>query len=236
VIVRRGVTAVLLAACCTLAAACSDVVAGHGVAPQPQPRPPVSSTATGPPSAPPTQQPSVPSGVPTPIGDDFRCPTITYLFAHLAFRCIVGSMQRAQQDPVWPLSLGHSVERRSGWSVSMGAGHYGAKNGLSLRQITERIRAEMIRAGEYGTGARATTIGAHPRRFAGHRGFLLASAVRISATTRSTLHTAVHVERQWIAAVQIGRHDFSMWFVSIPDLTKQLWRKVPAVLASIRVR
>lgn len=230
----RGTVAALLVAACSLLAACSTVVAGRGVALTPRPVfPPASSSSPATPSAPPTQQPSVPPRVPTPKTDDFRCPTIHYLFARLTFRCVVRSMKRVHGDPVWPLSLGHAVEPH--WNVSMGAGHYGAENGSSLRKITASIRDAMISQNEYGPNAKAHTISARPRRIAHHRGFLLESVLRISAATRKQQHVKVHVERQWIVAVQIGRHDYSMWFVSIPDISKRLWHKVPALIASIRV-
>jgi hypothetical protein len=36
-------------------------------------------------------------------------------------------------------------------------------------------------------------------------------------------------------AIEVAPNDVSLWYVSIPDLVRSLWAKVPAVIASIKV-
>jgi hypothetical protein len=145
-------------------------------------------------------------------------------------------MDEQPSDPVWPLSLAHVVEPRTDWSVSAGAGHLGSPHGRSLRSITSYVRGEMVSNGNYGRPRPAVrTLSARRITVHGAHAFVLESQFRLNASYRRASHERVHVEKSWTLAIRVGRNDYSLWFVSIPDLAKRLWRTVPADIASIRV-
>jgi hypothetical protein len=232
--------ALLLALCGVLLSGCASVTSGTGrttLRPSASPSGFPSPSSTGPVSP---STPVSPSLVPPPTSaapgrTNFNCPVITYPHAHLQFDCIVTKMKAVTTDKVWPLDLYHVVEPRTGWSVSMGAGHWGPRRGNSLLKITSFVRSEMVRDGSYGTAPKVTTLGAGKVTINGAKGFLLESRFKLSAAFRHRVHTAVHSERSWIVAVYVGRDDLSLWYVSIPDTERRLWRAVHDDIASMHV-
>lgn len=219
----------LLALCVVVLGGCANVVSGTGrTILRPSSSPSQPATSSSPSLVPP------PTSAP-PGRADFSCPVITYPHAHLQFGCIVATMKAVTSDKVWPLDLYHVVEPRTGWSISMGAGHWGPPRGNSLRKITAFVRSEMVRAGSYGTAPKVSTLRAEKATINGARAFVLESRFTLSTRFRNRVHTAVRSERSWIVAVHVGRNDLSLWYVSIPNTRRRLWRTVHNDIASVRV-
>jgi hypothetical protein len=209
---RRSAAA--LVAVATLVTGCTSVVSGLGaVAPQVSPARPVAP----------------PSG----------CPHVVYPAAQLSFDCITSGLT-ASYNPnvpgqIWPLREFETVEARTSWVLEEGAGHWGSPEGSSLRTIALYIRQRMVDDGGYGDSPKVDTVAARSMTIDGAPAYLLQTTFTIDPTWAAANRTQVRQEKLWIVAVQVAGGDVSLWYTSVPDLTKSLWPKVPAVIASIKV-
>lgn len=209
---RRLVLAVLLAG---LLAGCTDVVNGTGSVLGAGPRPGASS---GSPAAPPT-----------------GCPHVVYPAAKLSFDCVTSSMRTFYQDPVWPVSERKAVEPSTGWSYDEGAGHWGSPAGAALVDIALNVRQQMLDAGSYGDQPKVRTIVSKPTKVDGAPAYLLQTNFGINRAYARQAGTKVREERMWMLAIRVAPNDVSLWYVSLPDLVRSLWAKVPQLIASIKV-
>lgn len=227
-----------------LLAACSQVVDGSGSA-QVSAGPSGSASVDFPSGSasgsltPPIETPSPSltgsaSGSPA-AGQDFSCPTITYPLAHLAFQCIVATMTPETNDKVWPLREFDTVEPTTNWSMDMGAGHWGQREGRSLGEITVNVRQQMLGQGAYGTSPTVTTTASDDKTVAGVPAHVLQTTFTLNRAFAKKRHTKVKIEKLWIVALEVGTDDVSLWYVSVPDLAKSHWPDVDDAIGSIRV-
>jgi predicted small secreted protein len=200
----------LVAACAALAmllAGCSDVVRGAG-----------RSVASAP-------APARPTG----------CPRVEYPAAKLSFDCITTGMSSFYQGPVWPVSERKVVERGTNWVLEEGGGHWGSPVNQSLATIAVTVRQQMISIGGYGADPKVGTGASRPTTVDGHRAYLLQTTFTINPRWARSDGTRVKQEKLWIIAIEVGPGDVSLWYASVPDLTSDLWPKVPGIIASIKV-
>lgn len=210
---RRLVPAVALA---LVLAGCSNVLSGNGALDTRQ-GPPASGGSTAP-AAPPT-----------------GCPRVVYAGAKLSFNCIVPGMRRFNQDDVWPVSEIKPVEPSTGWVLDEGAGHWGSPDGVALVDIALNVRQQMLDNGNYGTQPTVRTVVSKPTTVDGARAYLVQTNFFINAAYARQAGTKVKEERAWMLAIQVAPGDVSLWYVSLPDLVKSLWAKVPQLIASIKI-
>jgi hypothetical protein len=209
---RRGIPALALVAVLT---GCTGALTGTG-------------------SALPTASP--PSSTPSTAAAATGCPRVVYPGARLSFACITGSMHAVYDGAVWPVSERRTVEPATGWLLEEGAGHWGSPDGVALVDVALNVRQQMVDNGSYGPRPRMLTVASRPTRVDGARAYLLRTTFVINRGWARQSGTAVREERLWIVAVEVAANDASLWYVSIPDLVKSLWAKVPATIAAIRVR
>jgi hypothetical protein len=200
--------AVLLAGC-TGAVQGSGSVVGAG---------PVAGGSTTPPAA-------APSG----------CPHVDYPGAHLRFTCLVAGMRAFYQGAVWPVSERKVVEPSTGWVLEEGGGHWGSPDGVALVDIALNVRQQMLDVGSYGNQPTIRTVLSEPTTVDGARAYLVQTTFGINGGYAREVGTKVEQERLWILAIEVAPDDVSLWYVSVPDLVKSLWSKVPKVIASIKV-
>lgn len=210
---RRLASVITLA---VLLGGCSNVISGTGAVLGAGSRGGGSSTVA--PTAPPT-----------------GCPHVVYPGARLRFNCITAGMRAFLQDGVWPVSERKTVERSTGWSYDEGAGHWGSPDGTALVDIALNVRQQMLDAGSYGTQPTVRTVISKPTEVDGVRAYLVQTDLGINPAYAHEVGTKVKEERLWIVAIQVAPNDVSLWYVSVPDLAKPLWAKVPQLIASIKV-
>lgn len=200
-----------------LLAGCTDVVAGAGSialrrgASSPAPQ------STGAP-APPT-----------------GCPRVGYPGAHLSFDCITTGMRLFRNGDVWPVSVRRTVEPATGWLLEEGGGHWGSADGVALVDIALNVRQQMLDDGAYGLAPDVRTVASHPTTVDGRPGYLVQTTFDLNPGWARRDGTKVRQERLWMLAIEVARNDVSLWYISVPDLVRALWPKVPSVIASIKV-
>ena len=207
---RRLVPVVALA---LLLAGCTDVVNGSG------------AIDAGPPAGSGSTAPAAPTG----------CPRVVYAAAKLSFDCIVPAMRRFNQDDVWPVSEIKPVERSTGWVLDEGAGHWGSPDGVALVDIALNVRQQMLDNENYGTQPTVRTVVSKPVKVDGARAYLVQTNFFINPAYARQSGTKVKEERAWMLAIEVAPGDVSLWYVSLPDLVKSLWAKVPQLISSIKV-
>jgi hypothetical protein len=193
---------------------CSDVVNGKGVLGAGQPRGGGSTPSVAPPSG---------------------CPRVVYPGAHLTFTCVVPGMRTFRQDAVWPVSEIKTVEPSTGWSLDEGAGHWGSPDGVALVDIALNVRQQMLDNESYGTQPTVHTVASKPTTVDGAHAYLVQTNFFINPAYARQAKTKVKEERSWMLAIEVAPGDVSLWYVSLPDLVKSLWAKVPRLIASIKV-
>lgn len=144
-------------------------------------------------------------------------------------------MRFDKNNAVWPHNFYDVVEPATGWAVTEGAGHWGSRAGHSLLAITKNVRQQMVDDDQYGTSPRVTTVDATKATINGVDGFVLESRFVLSRAYRAAKHEKVKIEKSWTVAIKVGRDDYSLWYVSIPDLRSDLWSRVHDTIASIHV-
>lgn len=168
-------------------------------------------------------------------GSDFACPGIVYPYAHLSFGCITSGMTAYTKDKIWPLIERKVVEPKVGWSVDMGAGHWGSQQSQTLAAIAREVRDDMVSHGSYGTSPTVTALKSVSGTVDGHTAHLIQTEFTINPAWAKKNGVKVKHEVSWIVAIKVGSDDVSLWYTSIPDLVSNLWAKVPAEIGTIRV-
>jgi hypothetical protein len=204
---RRLLTAVLLAASL---AGCSEITDGVGAAGRNAP------TSGG--VAPPTE-----------------CPHVDYPGAQLQFDCITTGMSAFRDGPVWPFSESRIVEPSTGWFLEQGAGHWGSPDGVALVDIALDVRQQMLDANSYGVAPTVRTDASQATEVDGRPAYLLRTTFVINPEWAKSEGTAIEQERLWLLAIEVAPNDVSCWYVSLPDVVRALWPRVPAAMASIKV-
>ena len=228
--VRRRGWFVAAAAVSCLVAACTSAISGHGHTFDGATAPPTISfsISLGPTSAP----SSVPSSSGSaPAANPLACPHVSFAAGRLAFSCLTNQLQHTPGDPVWELTLSQPVEPT--WEVAEGARRLTPLGSRTLKQVALANRAAMLAHNEYGDSPQVATVEARAATVAGVPAFVLQSAITINPTFRAANGLQVRVEKLWIVAMNAGDGNVASWYVTIPDDVRQLWPKVPALIASI---
>jgi hypothetical protein len=211
---RRLVPVIALA---VLLGGCGDVL--HGTGAVLGAGPPPGGASSGAPAAAPT-----------------GCPHVVYAAAKLSFDCITTGMRAFYQGQVWPVSERRTVEASTGWVLEEGGGHWGSPEGVALVDIALNVRQQMLDAEAYGTQPTVRTVVSRPTTIDGAPAYLVQTNFGINPAYAQQAGTKVQEERLWIVAIRVASNDVSLWYISVPDLVKSLWPKVPSVIASIKVR
>jgi hypothetical protein len=238
---RAGLGAALAAA--VLVAGCSSVIDGTGSAGGAPP--------TGAPSASGTHDfpansasASAPANASSPAGSGAagssaaapasgQCPTVTDAAARLTFTCITDGMAR-NDGVLWTLQLVKTVDS-SGWALEEGLAHPGSPAGKSLAEVAAAYRDRMVKGDAYLPNPKIATIANKDTTVDGAPAHLLQTMFTLNTAQAAKDGTKVRQEQMWILAIQVGTDDVTVWHVSVPDLTKSLWPKVPGVINAIKV-
>jgi hypothetical protein len=211
--------------------------AGSGVATPTVPSGSVPSETVPPESVPPSE--SVPSGsagsATSTVAPPTGCPSVVYPAAKLSFSCFASDLTQTSADPVWPLAYYKVVEASTEWSVEEGSGHWGSPGSDSLADIIGNVRSQMVNQNAYGTSPKVTTVSDKAATVDGHTAQIVQTTMTLNAAWAAKDKTKVKQEHLWIVAVDVAPNDVSLWFVTIPDLDKAEWSKVPSLIASIKV-
>jgi hypothetical protein len=161
------------------------------------------------------------------------CPTVTDPAAGLSFRCVTSGITRTI-DVVWALNLTKQVE--PGWELAEGAERIQRPTAESLRRVTEAVRNQMLQLDSWGPHPDVHTMASKARTVDGAHGWLLETTFTLAAAYRRSHHLTVHAERMWLVAIPAGHQQVALWYVTLPDDVKALWRTVPKLIDSIRLR
>lgn len=237
---RRVLTAT--AAClCLAVAGCSQVVDGQQVRPTASSPdfPSASATPTPTPTSTPTPTPS-PTPTPTATGPApapftvTRCPTIRYPGAHLSFTCIRSDLRQSFDGPVWPLNE-YKILDKAGWAMAQGAGVAKRGSTVKLAPLVASVTRDMVAAKIYGRGAKEKKLAGKAIKVDGKPAYLLETTVTLNPSYAKSIGTKVRIERLWVVSIQVSKTAVSLWYVSIPDIAKLYWSKVPTLIKSIKV-
>lgn len=226
-----------------LLAGCASVVDGSGSSarsggssspdfPTPSAGGAGSAPATGSSSNPASASPSSKSSTAT----DYTCPDVRTSLERLAFTCLTSTMRSKVGGTPWNVVESTTVEPKTHWSLDMGMTYIGQRGSVTRESLALQVRALMVAEQNYGTAptvktdvSRATTIDGKPAH-------LLQTTFTLNPAFRKSSGTAVKVEKSWILAIDVAPGDVTLWYTSVPDLRSELWAKVPATIAGIRVR
>jgi hypothetical protein len=198
-----------------LLAGCSNVLSGRGVLD--------------------TGREQAGGGSTVPVAPPNGCPHVVYAGAKLSFDCVVSGMRTFRQGNVWPFSVSKTVEPATRWTLDEGAGHWGSPDGVALVDIALNVRQQMLDDQSYGTQPTVRTVVSKPTTVDGAPAYLVQTNFFINPVYARQSGTKVKEERSWILAIQVAPGDVSLWYVSLPDLVKSLWAKVPQLIDSIKV-
>ena len=190
---------------------------------------------------PPEDSTSASSSSPAPTGSvgssttpTYSCPQVDYQLARLRFDCIDPGLGFTTHQPIWPLIGSRQVEPSTRWVLEEGADDYGDLGSKTLADIPRGARSRMLNIGAYGTTPKVTTVADRPTTVDGQPAHLLQSTITLNPSFRALRKTKVKQEKLWIIAIQNG-NDVVLWYTSLPDLVSNLWAKVPATIASIKI-
>jgi hypothetical protein len=229
----RGAGALIVAA--LLLAGCTETVSGHGGPPGAS-DPSGTSTSeppsgSGTPSSPAPSSGESSSGAPS--GAHLACPRVVDSSAHLAYDCITRVMTK-DSDTIWPLKFIRQVD--VDWTLDEGSTHV-AVTGTANGNVTVLANgfASAMGAQEYGPNAGVTKVRDADVKVAGRTAHLVESVIKLDPDYRAKRHLKVKLERLWVVVLRIGPDQFSAWYVSIPDVRKALWSRVPDLMKRIKV-
>lgn len=193
-----------------------------------------SPSGSGSRAAPSASAPSAPASSGTsPATASLRCPTVSVPAARLTFTCIDNTMT-STSGVLWPVQLIKPVES-TGWALEEGLAHPGSPAGNSLAQVAAAYRTKMVEGGNYLPNPKIATVSNKSTEVDGAPAHLLQTMVTLNTAQAAKRGTKVRQEQLWILAIQAGADDVTVWHVSVPDLVKSLWPKVPGVISSIKV-
>lgn len=225
-----------LAAAGLLFAGCAEVVSGHGAIsatgspsgsdfPSSSPATTASPTPTTRPS--PTLSSKPPAKAPA---SHLACPHVVDGASRLGYDCISAGLKRGA-SAMWPLAFQQEVD--TGWSMDEGSGSDGGSGtpAAQARALTQ----QMVHL-SYGDPLPTSKKVRDAAIFVGKaKGHLVQTLITINPTFRSQRHLRVKQEQLWLVVVPVGGGRLSAWYVSVPDLEKKLWPKVPALLKTLHV-
>lgn len=233
---RVGLVVAGLAAAGLLLAGCTQTVSGHAAGANGSQTPPGSDfPSSGSGSHPTTTAPGSPTPTPTQTSRapaaHLACPHVVDPTARLAYDCI-GPGMTPDQNSIWPVDFGRVVDTH--WTMDEGSGtliRAGGNAAVAAKLLTQ----EMLQV-DYGNPA-PTSKTVHDADVAvgSARGHLVQTLITINPTFRSQQHLRVKQEQLWLVVVPVGAGQFSAWYVSVPDVQKQLWPTVSALLKTLRV-
>lgn len=220
---RRAVAAAALAVA-ALVSACSTVD-GTGSVASGTPSGGGSITRSG---------PVIPSSVPgSPAPASYECPVARFPLANLSFECVTDDMSTAA-SPIFSLVLAKQVEAGTGWRLEMGAVRYN-QGPSSGPDIVKGVGQQQVELESYGEDPTVRPVQRASRQVDGRPAYLVVDDITLNPTWARNEGTKVKVERRWLMAVETTTGSFSVFFASIPDLEKQLWPKMAAVLDSVKI-
>jgi hypothetical protein len=228
---RVGLIVAGLAATGLLLTGCTDTVVGHAAGTNGSLSPPSTDFPSS--SSPTTTAPRTPTPTRTspPPAAHLACPHVVDATARLAYDCIGTGMSR-NRSAMWPVVFGRTVD--TGWTMDEGSGPL-VRAGGNAAVAAKLLTQEMLQL-DYGDPA-PTSKTVHDADVAvgSARGHLVQTLITINPTFRSQRHLHVKQEQLSLVVVPVGAGQFSAWYVSVPDLQKQLWPSVPKLLMTLRV-
>lgn len=219
---RRAVIAALVAAGALLSG-CTATVAGSGDVglPATAPTVPAAPGSPGAPNSPNQPAPAV------------HCPQVADRQSGLTYRCAAAGMAQAS-DILWTVNLTKQVE--PGWLLGEGSTAINAPAGARLDRVAELARSQMVELGYWGPSPAVRTLTGQAVTVAGVKAWVLASSFTIDSAYRAKQHLRVRTEHTWIVVLRASETRLALWYVTLPDDVQQLWRTVPDLIKSIRLR
>jgi hypothetical protein len=219
-----------------LLAGCTQTVSGHGTGGGGTDFPSGStgSGSAGPSGSSGPSASSGPSGSTSapPPSANLACPKVVDPATHLSYDCIVGGMTKGQSQ-VWETKFEKDVD--VDWTMDEGSTPAPASVGTNVGAAANVLTTAMLAAQNYGPspGVKkekdvATTVNGKPAH-------LVQTLMTINASYRKQRHLKVAQERLYVAAIRVSSNAVSAWYVSVPDVQKALWARVPSLISSIKV-
>jgi hypothetical protein len=133
---------------------------------------------------------------------------------------------------MWPVVFERQVD--TGWTMDEGSGRI-IRAGSTPAAAAKLLTQEMLQLFYGDPLPTSKTVHDGDVTVGSERGHLVQALITINPTFRSQRHLRVKQEQLWLVVVPVGAGQFSAWYVSVPDLQKQLWPAVPTLLKTLRV-
>lgn len=133
---------------------------------------------------------------------------------------------------MWPLVFERQVD--TGWTMDEGSGRV-IRAGSTPAAAANLLTREMLQLFYGDPPPTSKTVHDGDITVGSAQGHLVQTLITINPTFRSQRHLRVKQEQLWLVVVPVSTGQFSAWYVSVPDLQKQLWPTVPTLLKTLRV-
>lgn len=231
----RAIIAAGLAGAGLLLAGCTQTVSGHAAAAGGSGSPPRTDfpssgpTTTTPHTPTPTHTQAPPQTSPPPASH-LACPHVVDPSARLGYDCVSTGMTQGRNG-MWPVDFARVVD--TGWTMDEGSGL--VSRGGTPAATAKLLTQEMLQLSYGEPVPTSKTVHDEEISVGSAQGHLVQTLITINPTFRSQRHLRVKQEQLWLVVVPVSAGQQSAWYVSVPDLEKQLWPTVPALLKTLRV-
>jgi hypothetical protein len=135
------------------------------------------------------------------------------------------------RNAMWPVDFARVVE--TGWTMDEGSGR--VSSGGTPAATAKGLTQEMLQLSYGAPAPTSKTVHDDDISVGSARGHLVQTLITINPAFRSQQHLRVKQEQLWLVVVPVGAGQQAAWYVSVPDLEKQLWPSVPALIKTLRV-
>ena len=140
-------------------------------------------------------------------------------------------MQIGAPSSMWPVRFEKTVDVQ--WTMDEGSGPVDAP-GSDVTSVAKVLSTTMARS-NYGPSPRATVQRDVDVSVSGKKAHVVETLMTIDPAYRKGRGLKVASERLWIVAVQVASDQITAWYVSVPDVQKALWPKVPDLIEQLKV-
>jgi hypothetical protein len=170
------------------------------------------------------------------------CPHVVDGRAHLSYPCLGPGMTRNRAkgfgcQNLWPALVVKQVDTASdlAWYVDEGSSSYLQHTPDIAGTARSAVRSMLAYTGCYGPTPGMKREKDVDLTVDGRPAHLVQTLFTVSASYRAMHNLAVRQERLWIVAVEVLPGYVALWLASVPDVERDLWPRVPAVIKAIRV-
>jgi hypothetical protein len=134
---------------------------------------------------------------------------------------------------IWTVEVHKEVDKN--WLLDEASGPINASAGGAL-DTAATLLTDLLVDSNYGDNPTATRESSRDVTISGNvPGHLVQTLITLSPAYVAAQGLKVKTERLWVLVVQPDSNHRSAFMISVPDVVRQLWPSVPAVISQIKV-